>query len=87
MKICISLLIIIFLIAPLSYADSDHNDSHMGSAIVWVPVMAGVMFVTYLIFRHKKHDTNEATEILDKRYANGEISREEYLRRKKDLKK
>ena len=88
-KIFILLLCVSMLISFRGYAYAHDDDNHMGSAIVWIPVMAGVMYLAhYLFFRDEKHDNVEsdrALEILKERYSRGEITREEYLRMKKDI--
>jgi len=62
---------------------------------MWIwPLIFVVVFVLYLFRgpgwamwgRHKRHDREEnAREILDRRFAKGEINREEYQRMRKDL--
>lgn len=66
----------------------------------WFPFMPMWIFpiivIAILFFRRRGHSPcdcsndhtkkrNSAREILDRRYANGEINQEEYLRIKKDL--
>jgi putative membrane protein len=51
--------------------------------LFWV----GVFVLVYYLITDKKtaKNQNSALEILDKRYASGEISREEYLEMKKEI--
>jgi len=57
--------------------------------IFWVLVFAGLVFLIWWIVRQSspKGPTNgeDALEILKKRYARGEISKEEFEEKKKDL--
>lgn len=47
-------------------------------------VIIAIFFVLYWMFRNNK-DHDSAIEILKRRYVNGEISKKEFLRIKKDL--
>ncbi|WP_432662333.1 SHOCT domain-containing protein [Wukongibacter baidiensis] len=55
--------------------------------ILW-PLMMGLIF--YFVFRHNRrhcmpmyNDNSRALEILDEKFASGEIAEEEYLHKKK----
>jgi uncharacterized membrane protein len=50
--------------------------------VFWVATIAGIVF---LLRYFKRGDA--AAEILERRYANGELNREEYLAMKADLRK
>jgi len=57
----------------------------------WIAVIVGIVFlVRWLILStrstgHKAHSEDSALEILKKRYARGEIDKEEFEEKKKDL--
>lgn len=51
--------------------------------LFWVLVVLGVIYIITLIGTRKKEET--ALDILEKRYARGEISREEFEEKKKDI--
>jgi putative membrane protein len=54
--------------------------------VFWVLAIAGVFFLVKLIVGSKKEDKTEtALDILKKRYASGEIGREEFEEKKKDI--
>lgn len=54
--------------------------------VFWVLVIAGVFFLIRLIAGSKKEDKTETPlDILKKRYASGEISKEEFEEKKKDI--
>lgn len=57
--------------------------------IVWLMVLVVVVvaLLGWLRPGRSADDTPSAREILDRRYAQGEISREEYLRRLEDLRR
>jgi putative membrane protein len=57
--------------------------------VFWVLIIAGIVYLVQAITgRYKKTDTNEAPlDILKKRYAKGEISKEDFDRMKDDLTK
>ncbi len=49
-----------------------------------VPLVLMIVFGAYLTWNQTR-GSSDATDILDQRYARGEIDREEYLTRKSDL--
>lgn len=68
---------------------------HMGfgTSLVW---LIAIVVIAYLIYRliktekilaPSKVSTKGAADILDERYARGELTREQYLQMKEDLKK
>ncbi len=60
-------------------------------AVFWIAVIVGIVFlIRWLILStraegHKAHSEDSALEILRKRYARGEINKEECEEKKKDL--
>ncbi len=61
-------------------------------AAFWVAVVVGIVFlIRWLVLStrasgHKAHAEDSALEILKKRYARGEINKEEFEEKKRDLK-
>lgn len=55
--------------------------------IFWILVIAGLVLLIKYLWEGggTKRETESALEILKKRYARGEISKEEFEERKKDL--
>ena len=60
-------------------------------AVFWIAVIVGIVFlIRWLVLStraegHKAPSENSALEILRKRYARGEINKEEFEEKKKDL--
>jgi putative membrane protein len=60
-------------------------------AAFWIAVIVGIVFlIRWLVLStrtegHKAHPEDSALEILKKRYARGEIDKEEFEEKKKDL--
>ncbi len=54
-----------------------------GHLIFWGIVLLGIFF---LLRNNIRHPENRALDILEKEYALGRITREEFLNKKKDLK-
>lgn len=55
--------------------------------IFWILIIGSIVFlIRYLMSEAKKNDNRDALSILKKRFAQGEISKEEYDRMKEDLK-
>jgi len=68
---------------------------HMGfgTSLVW---LIAIIVIAYLVYRLIKNEkilapskvsTKSAADMLDERYARGELTREQYLQMKEDLKK
>lgn len=57
--------------------------------IYWVLIIIGlVFFIRWIVQQNKPHEprpSENSLEFLKKRYAHGEINREEFKRRKKDI--
>lgn len=54
--------------------------------IVWlIPVFILLALAKYLFGSRKRNSENKAQTLLDEAYARGELSREDYLQKKKDL--
>ncbi len=86
---------------PYGYADGGYGWMHGGSywlgmgihSLFWILVLAAIVVAIVWAVRSANrpqiqgHGTGgpSARELLDTRYANGEIEREDYLARKKDL--
>lgn len=88
--------LIAFLLVPFSsiaYADGMFGDGgwHMmgGGPLMWILWILVIGVVIYLLVNYSKKQTSEHEEtpldILQKRYAKGEISGEEYEQMKYDL--
>ncbi|UJF16738.1 SHOCT domain-containing protein (plasmid) [Jeotgalibaca sp. MA1X17-3] len=67
----------------------DYIDSNM--FLVWLIPVAVFLVIGFSIYMINNNENRTSTEsvfdILDKRYANGEIDEVEYLRKKKALKR
>jgi len=62
-----------------------HDYGVSGKEVIWlVPLLLIVAFI-YFISGNKKEELS-AKDILDKRYANGEIDEDEYKRKRNELK-
>jgi putative membrane protein len=85
--------IIQFIIAFLIYKDAEKQgkNSVLWFVLVILPLVGIPFLIAYLIVRSEEADTkeaiNDALNILDERYAKGEITREEYQKIKKDITK
>jgi len=54
--------------------------------LFWVPVIVGVVFlIKYLAKSEVKSNEKTSLDILKERYAKGEINKEEFEQKKKDL--
>jgi putative membrane protein len=56
--------------------------------IFWIVVLIGVALLIQklVVDQRREPPENRALDVLSQRYANGEIDREEYLRRRQDIK-
>jgi len=93
------LFLIVILTRPAIALANNNNDWHMGSwghmmggVYMWIVFLVILLVVVYFIVQatRPRSSNREAPEespmsILKKRYAKGEISREEFERMKKDL--
>lgn len=62
----------------------DYGMSLWGMGAGWLVPVVLIILVVYFISTNKK-DEPSAMDILDKRYASGEIDEEEYKRKKEQL--
>ena len=90
---------LLLLIIPLTFAYSNGRDWHMmdwghmyfgyGGVIMWIILLVLIGVVIYFVLNRqkliKREDEETPFEILKKRYAKGEITKQEYDRMKKDL--
>ena len=89
--ICVWLVFVV--IAFLVYKDAEKRgmDGTLWFVLVILPMVGILFLIIYLIIREEKtlRDTSQksANAILDERYARGEITKGEYQRMKKDIKK
>ncbi len=64
-----------------------------GTSLVWLIVLIVVAYLIYKLINSEKilapqkTQIKTATDILDERYAKGELTREQYTQMKEDLKK
>lgn len=55
------------------------------SILFWILIIAGVVFITKWFLERYNENKESALDILNKRYARGEIDRETFERMKKDI--
>lgn len=55
--------------------------------VLRVLVLVGIIYVEVKLFKNYTRDNNNAIKMLNERYAMGEISEEEYLKRKNTMKR
>jgi len=93
-KLGLILLTLVIAASTCAYPGGWHmmNWGHMnygyGGVIMWIILLALIAIVVYFLVSGKKlikKDDETPLEILRKRYAKGEISRQEYEKMKKDL--
>ena len=66
---------------------------HLGMSLVWLIFLIVVAYLIYKLIKHEKILTpsrpvvKSAEDILAERYAMGEVTREQYMQMKEDLKK
>jgi len=84
--------IVQFVIAFLVYKDAEKSDKNglLWFILVILPWVGFLFLIGYLVIQREKSETKEAIdnadEIIDERYAKGEITRDEYLEIKNDMK-
>ena len=84
--------IVQIILAVLVYKDAQKKkqNSLLWSILVILPWLGILFLVVYLILREEEVDIRESIDegnkIIDERYAKGEITREEYLQMKRDIK-
>jgi putative membrane protein len=85
--------VIQFVIAFLVYKDAEKNEKNglLWFILVILPWVGFLFLIGYLVIQREKTEAKEAIDnadkITDERYAKGEITREEYLEIKNDMKK
>jgi len=88
----IGIWIIQFIIAFLVYKDAEKSDKNglLWFILVILPWVGILFLIGYLVIRREKTEAkeaiNNADKIIEERYAKGEITREEYLEIKNDMK-
>ncbi|OGT89200.1 MAG: electron transporter RnfE [Gammaproteobacteria bacterium RIFOXYA12_FULL_61_12] len=64
----------------------EHVGMGLGMVLVWaIPIILVVLLIRFLIRAPDGKSGKGALEILEARYARGEIDRDEYLKRRADL--
>lgn len=53
--------------------------------LIWIFVIAGLVFLIRALLERKTPVERRAIDILDEKYAKGEITREEYLEKRRDI--
>jgi len=88
----VGLWLIFIVIAFLVYKDAEKRGMNglLWLILVILPWVGILFFKLYLILRNEKSPqisaSKNALQILDERYVKGEITKEEYEQKKKDLK-
>lgn len=88
----IGIWLIFLVIAYLVYKDAEKRGMNgvLWFVLVMLPWIGTIFLIAYLVIREQKQfpsDGKTPAEILEERYAKGEITKEEYLRMKEDLEK
>ena len=85
------LLFIIIMMKPMP-AFSGDSAVYMGAGLImWIPLVVLAILLIYLVFQSSKSNGSNRThqetplDILKKRYARGDITREQFEQIKKDL--
>ncbi len=80
--------LVFLVIAYLVYKDAESRGMNglLWALLVLLPWLGIPFLLIYLITR-KERTSRGALEILEERYAKGELTRDEYLRMKEDLKR
>ena len=64
----------------------EHFGMGFGMILVWlIPILLVALIIRYLIRGRDGKSEHTALDILETRYARGEIDRDEYLKRRADL--
>ena len=85
--------IVQFILALLIFKDADKKGKNglLWFILIIIPGIGILFLIAYLVVQRDESDVKEADEnaqnILDERYAKGEITREKYQQMKKDIKK
>lgn len=98
----ISMLIVMLLVSPLAFSQNEdygHMDggwymmhNGYGGLIMWILLIVGIILIVFLVAQLSKDKGSEskpqenALDILKKRYARGEITKEEFEQMKQELK-
>lgn len=53
--------------------------------LTFVVLVGGVVWITHALTRGRGRDHRAAVDLLDRRYAQGEVDRDEYVQRRDDL--
>jgi putative membrane protein len=84
---------IFLIIAVIVYRDAQERNMNglLWFVLIIIPWIGVIFIIIYLVIREDKNKKDTihkgAEEILDERYAKGEITRKEYQNMKKDIKK
>jgi putative membrane protein len=75
------------------YYSGWHPFMGIGMGLIWLIFLIVVAYLVYKLIKNekilapKKQAMKSAVDILDERYAKGEVTREQYMQMKEDLKK
>ena len=75
------------------YYSGWHPFMGFGMGLIWLIFLIAVAYLVYKLIKNekilapKKLAMKNAVDILDDRYAKGEVTREQYMQMKEDLKK
>lgn len=102
MKILIAVFVLLFIFPVIAFADAEDCGfvggwNHMmnfgwGGIFMWIVFLIIVVVIVYLIVQSSKPRSYDSSfiespiDILKKRYAKGEITKEEFEKMRKDLK-
>lgn len=81
--------LVFLLIAYLVYRDAESRGMNglLWAILVVIPWIGMLFLLIYLLKRDEMGGSSNAESILDERYARGELTRDEYLRMKEDLRR
>ncbi|MEM0163721.1 MAG: SHOCT domain-containing protein [Thermoplasmata archaeon] len=97
----VAVIVVLMVLSTLFYGNYGYYNGYYGMGMMFGPgiwmMVFGLIFVAliigiviwaiYGVSEEQNHDRQSALDILEKRYARGEISRDEYLKTREDLKK